>query len=108
MNKPAFSILPAADGQPERETGHSIAYQEAVTAGAALAECWMTDPDGVSFAQRLESHLLNVAGSARAAFTEGFLLRVEQRLLAGAAPMANEAIEPPQAASTEPQGAKHE
>lgn len=77
-----YAILPAADGQPEIPTPHSVAFQEALSGAARIVERWLEEPGAQSLLALQEEWLQRTPASAQPAFRDGLLLRLEQRLRA--------------------------
>lgn len=82
MPKPTYAILPAADGQQAVTTTHAAIFQDAINGGANVVEEWFRSPSESSLLELLQHWLDRVPGSARQAFIDAFVLRLEQRLRA--------------------------
>lgn len=84
MTKPQqlYAVMPAADGCPGVVTHHKAIFQGSLTGGAEAAELWLRTAQPQSLPRYFLSWLQRMPGSAYPAFQDGFLLRLEQRLLA--------------------------
>ena len=79
MSKPLYAVMRSADGQPATTTIWPVEYQEAIDAGSAAFEQWLSEQIE-PMATFLNRCIQRLPGRAIEAFELAFWHRLEQRL----------------------------